>query len=83
MKARYPEIGIAEIVDYEPTQEIENQIALFEEEAEKDIASKRQTANVHFRWSEFEIKRAKKNCRKTWYAVSNVPKIDIKTSHGR
>ena len=64
MKARYPEIGIAEIVDYEPTQEIENQIALFEEEAEQDIASKRQTANVHFRWSEFEIKRAKKIAEK-------------------
>ena len=59
-KVSIPEIGIAEIVDYEPTQEIEKQIALFEEEAEKDIASKKQTANVHFRWSEFEIKRAKK-----------------------
>ena len=63
-KVSIPEIGIAEIVDCEPTQEIEKKIALFEEEAEKDIASKKQTANVHFRWSEFEIKRAKKIAEK-------------------
>ena len=59
-KVSIPEFGIAEIVDYEPTQDVENQIIQFEEEAEKDIEAKKQTANVHFRWSEFEIKRAKK-----------------------
>ncbi len=59
-KVSIPEVGIAEVSDYEPTQDVENQIIQFEEEAEKDIEAKKQTANVHFRWSEFEIKRAKK-----------------------
>jgi predicted DNA binding CopG/RHH family protein len=36
----------------------------FEEQAEKDIAEKNQTSNVNFRWSEFEIKRAKKIAKK-------------------
>ncbi len=59
-KVSIPEVGIAEVSDYELTQDVENQIIQFEEEAEKDIEAKKQTANVHFRWSEFEIKRAKK-----------------------
>ena len=32
----------------------------FEEQAEIDIDEKKQTANINFRWSEFEIKRAKR-----------------------
>ena len=36
----------------------------FQEQAEKDISKKKQTANVHFRWSEFEIARAKKIAEK-------------------
>ena len=63
-KVSIPEVGIAEVSDYEPTQDVENQIIQFEEEAEKDIEAKKQTANVHFRWSEFEIKRAKKIAEK-------------------
>lgn len=59
-KTNIPEIGIAEISDYIPTAEEEQQILAFEEQAEKDIAELKQTVNVNFRWSEFEVKRAKK-----------------------
>lgn len=55
-----PNVGIAEVFDYIPSEDIEKQILKYEEQAEKDIADKKQTANVNFRWSEFEIKRAKK-----------------------
>lgn len=63
-KISIPEIGIAEVSEYIPTAEMEAQIASFEEQAEKAISEKKQTANVHFRWSEFEIKRAKKIAEK-------------------
>ena len=63
-KVSIPEVGIAEISDYEPAKEIEEQIAKFEQDAEADIEMKKQTANVHFRWSEFEIRRAKKIAEK-------------------
>lgn len=55
-----PTVGIAEISEYIPTEEEEKLILQFEEQAEKDIESKKQTENVNFRWSEFEIARAKK-----------------------
>ncbi len=63
-KVNIPNIGIAEVSEYIPSEEIENQILNFEEQAEKDIVKKKQTANVHFRWSEFEIARAKKIAEK-------------------
>ena len=47
-KTFIPTVGIAEVSDYIPTKEEE----------------KKQSANVHFRWSEFEIKRAKKIAEK-------------------
>ena len=59
-----PEIGIAEISEYIPSEEVKSKITDFEEQAEKNISEKKQTANVHFRWSEFEIKRAKKIAQK-------------------
>lgn len=59
-KINIPQIGIAEIIDYQPDENEMLQIQQFEEQAEQDIAIMKQTANVHFRWSEFEIKRAKK-----------------------
>ena len=59
-----PDVGIAEVVDFIPTEDLEDKIAKFEEQAEQDIELKKQTANVHFRWSEFEIKRAKKIAEK-------------------
>lgn len=55
-----PSVGTAEISEYFPTKEEEKLILQFEEEAEKDIKNKKQTGNVNFRWSEFEIARAKK-----------------------
>ncbi len=63
-KINIPNIGIAEVSDYIPSEDIEKQILNFEEQAEKDILNKKQTANVHFRWSEFEIARAKKIAEK-------------------
>ena len=59
-KTNIPEIGIAEVSDYIPTADEEQQILAFEEQAEKDIAELKQAVNVNFRWSEFEVKRAKK-----------------------
>lgn len=63
-KVNIPNVGIAEVSEYIPTEEIEKQILNFEEQAEKDITKKKQTASVHFRWSEFEIARAKKIAEK-------------------
>lgn len=63
-KINIPNIGIAEVSDYIPSEDIEKQILNFEEQAEKDILNRKQTANVHFRWSEFEIARAKKIAEK-------------------
>ncbi len=63
-KINIPNIGIAEVSDYIPSEDIEKQILNFEEQAEKDILNKKQTVNVHFRWSEFEIARAKKIAEK-------------------
>ena len=59
-----PTIGIAEISDYIPTPEEEAKSLDFEKQAEKDIETKKQTANVNFRWSEFEVKRAKRIAEK-------------------
>lgn len=54
-----PNVGIAEVLDYTPTKEEELNFLQFEKEAEKDIAEQKQTVNVNFRWSEYEVKRAK------------------------
>ena len=59
-KVNIPNIGIAEVSEYIPDLETEKQILEFENQAERDIAVHKQTADVHFRWSEFEIARAKK-----------------------
>lgn len=59
-----PNVGIAEVSDYIPTQDEEKIFLAYEEQAEEDIAEKKQTANVNFRWSEFEIKRAKRIAQK-------------------
>ena len=59
-----PNVGIAEISEYTPDCGLENKILQFEEEAEKDIQEKKQTVNVHFRWTEFELKRAKQIAEK-------------------
>ena len=55
-----PNIGMAEVSDYTPDSELAHKIEDFEKQAEKDIEERKQSANVNFRWSEFEIKRAKK-----------------------
>lgn len=59
-----PNLGMAEVSDYIPTKEEEKMFLQFEEQAEKDIEMKKKSFDVHFRWSEFEIKRAKKIAEK-------------------
>ena len=59
-----PKVGIAEVFDYIPSQAEEQKILEFEKRAESDIIEMKQTCNVNFRWSEFEIKRAKKIAQK-------------------
>ncbi|MBR1754801.1 hypothetical protein IJ732_08210 [bacterium] len=59
-KVHIPNIGIAEVSEYIPTKQEEILISEFETQAESDIAKKLQKKNIHFRWSEFEITRAKK-----------------------
>lgn len=55
-----PDIGIAEVSDYIPNSEEEQKIFEFEAQAEKDVIEIKKSVNVNFRWSEFEVKRAKK-----------------------
>lgn len=78
-----PGIGLAEVSDYIPTQEEEKLILQFEEQAEKDIESKKQTANVNFRWSEFEIKRAKKIAEKLGMPYQTYLKSTLKQAMDR
>lgn len=59
-----PPIGIAEVYDYIPSAEEEQKMLELEKQAEADIVEMKQTANVNFRWSEFEIKRAKRIAQK-------------------
>ncbi len=73
-----PEVGIAEISEYIPTPEEEQKIIKFEKQAEEDIAKKKQSANVNFRWSEFEIARAKKIAEKMGIPYQTYLKMTLK-----
>ena len=75
-------IGIAEVSDYTPTKEEELKIIQFEEQAEYDIEQK-QTSNVHFRWSEFEIKRAKSIAKKIGIPYQTYIKMTLKQAMDR
>lgn len=59
-----PTVRITEVFDFYPTQDEEKKMLEFVEQAEIGIVTKKQTANVNFRWSEFEIKRAKRIAKK-------------------
>lgn len=59
-----PNIGIAEVSDYNPAAEEEKLILAFEEQAEKDVEEKKQSSNVNFRWNAYEINRAKRIAEK-------------------
>lgn len=73
-----PEVGIAEVSEYIPTFEEEQKILQFEKQAEEDIAQKKQSANVNFRWSEFEIARAKKIAEKIGIPYQTYLKMTLK-----
>lgn len=73
-----PNLGMAEVSDYTPTKEEEQKILQFEKQAEEDIKSKKQTANVNFRWSEFEIERAKKIAEKMGIPYQTYLKMKLK-----
>lgn len=82
-KTNIPEIGIAEISEYYPSPDEEKQFLDFEEQAEKDIAELKQTANVNFRWSEFEIKRAKRIAAKLGMPYQTYLKSTLKQAMDR
>ena len=73
-----PEIGIAEVSDYIPTRDEEQKIIKLEKQADNDILKKKQTANVNFRWSEFEIARAKKIAEKMGIPYQTYLKMTLK-----
>ena len=59
-----PNIGIAEVSDYTPTNEEKKIFLEYEKQAEKDIIKMKQSNNVNFRWTAFEINRAKRIAEK-------------------
>jgi predicted DNA binding CopG/RHH family protein len=73
-----PNVGVAEVSDYIPTSEEEKMFNKFEQQAEKDIEAIKQTANVHFRWSEFEVKRAKRIAQKLGMPYQTYLKFTLK-----
>ena len=73
-----PNIGVAEISDYTPTFEKEKEFLKFEKEAEEDIEKQKQTETVTFRWSELEIKRAKKIAAKLGIPYQTYIKMALK-----
>ena len=73
-----PGVGIAEVTEFIPTPEQEKDFIEFEKQAEEDIAKKKQTANVNFRWSEFEIARAKKIAAKMGIPYQTYLKMTLK-----
>ncbi len=73
-----PNTGIAEVSEYFPTSEEEQKILEFEEQAERDIEEMKQTASVTFRWSEFEIKRAKAIAKKMGLPYQTYIKMTLK-----
>ena len=78
-----PDIGIAEVADYIPSAEEEEKILEFENQAEKDIADMKQSVNVNFRWSEFEVKRAKKIAAKLGLPYQTYLKSTLKQAMDR
>lgn len=78
-----PTVGIAEVSDYIPTKDIEEQILEFEKQADAEIDAKKQSANVNFRWSEFEIRRAKKIAEKLGMPYQTYLKSTLKQAMDR
>ena len=78
-----PTVGMAEVCDYIPSPSEEELIEEFEAQADSDIAAMKQTANVNFRWSEFEIKRAKKIARKLGMPYQTYLKSTLKQAMDR
>jgi len=78
-----PNVGLAEVNEYIPTKEEAILIQQFEEQAEQDIEIKKQTANVNFRWTEFEIMRAKKIAKKLGMPYQTYLKSTLKQAMDR
>ena len=77
-KINVPQIGIAEVSEFVPTEDEVNQIENFEKQAEADIETQKNSVSVHFRWSEFEIKRAKKIAQKMGIPYQTYIKMTLK-----
>ena len=78
-----PDIGIAEVADYIPSAKEKKKILEFENQAEKDITDMKQSVNVNFRWSEFEVKRAKKIAAKLGLPYQTYLKSTLKQAMDR
>lgn len=78
-----PTVGMAEVCDYTPSPAEEQLIQDFEAQADSDIAEMKQTANVNFRWSEIEIKRAKKIAQKLGMPYQTYIKSTLKQAMDR
>ena len=63
--------------------DILQKILAFEEQAEKDISDMKQSVNVNFRWSEFEVKRAKKIAAKLGMPYQTYLKSTLKQAMDR
>ena len=78
-----PGIGLAEVSNYTPTPEEEKLILQFEEQAEKDIESKKHIEQNKFRWTEFEINRTKKIAEKLGMPYQTYLKSTLKQAMDR
>lgn len=82
-KVKIPNIGIAEVEDFTPSAELEKEILEAEKQAENDIEKQKQSENVNFRWSEFEIARAKKIAKKIGLPYQTYLKMVLKEALDR
>ena len=68
---------------YDEDRVYAGKILAFEEQAEKDISDMKQSVNVNFRWSEFEVKRAKKIAAKLGMPYQTYLKSTLKQAMDR
>jgi len=73
-----PNVGFAQVEEYFPSEDEVAQFEKFETQAEDDIQKLKQTSTVNFRWSEFEIKRAKKIAGKMGLPYQTYIKMTLK-----
>ncbi len=73
-----PTVGLAHGEEYVPSEDEIIQFENFEKQAESDIQKLKQNSTFNFRWSEFEIKRAKKIAAKMGLPYQTYIKMTLK-----